>query len=85
MVGAAELPHCYPAGEQAVAPAAEGGDSLGGGLVDLFDGPAATAALGPSSASACFEATLRPGELIFTPSKCAHAVMTAPRRRRTAT
>eukprot|EP01052_Picozoa_sp_SAG31_P025664 SAG31_NODE_2263_length_6060_cov_12.232344_3_plen_363_part_00 len=75
MVSGTLLPHCYPS--LPAASPAEGGDSLGGSMVDLFDDEAASSALRDVARNepGCYEGVLRPGEIIFTPSKCAHAVV----------
>ena len=77
MVTASDLRRCYTRG--AGPSSAEGGDSIGGDLLDLFGSDAELeAALGPGEGeeggAVMFEGDVREGELIFTPSKCAHAV-----------
>ena len=74
MVASSGLERCYTSAAGSGPSVQEGGDTLGGSLLDLFgeSDEALAAALGADAT--LWEGEVGPGELIFTPSKCAHAV-----------
>lgn len=73
MVASTGLERCYTSATGSGPSVQEGGDTLGGSLLDLFGSDESLlAALGDETT--LWDGEVDPGDLIFTPSKCAHAV-----------